>query len=160
MGPTPTSVAFTGHSMSDVRDPWNVARDAYLFAWLGGAVVAATGHVVFSRQEAARSRWGWSPGWQREVGIFNVVIAYVLLWTLRYGDDNVKAALTRAGIAFSAMTSGAHAHALVTESRGRAALHRGALGLNLAGLVTAAAVTRASDASHRPISRRESARPN
>ncbi len=55
-------------------------RPALLW-WLDFSITAGLAHSLAARRLAARSSWNYSPGWQREIALWNVGLTTAMLRT-------------------------------------------------------------------------------
>ena len=112
--------------------------DAYFVGWILGCVGAAVTHVFRNGEEAANSHWAHSPGWQREIGLFNLAIAIILVQVLVRRDDGSRRIMARTAVPLALMLGTNHVVALARGGAGSDQLHFFALGLNvLSGTVSA-----------------------
>ena len=102
----------------------------YLAGWLVGALGATATHLLRAETEAAESQWLSSPGWQREIGLFNLAIAFIIVQVLRRDDDDSRRMMARTGVFISVLLGANHVAALVGAD-GPTRLHWTAIGLNL-----------------------------
>jgi len=58
----------------------------YLRLLAGLTILSALGQLVLPAQIGAASAWGFSPGWQREIGFWNLAMYLVIARTLRADD--------------------------------------------------------------------------
>ena len=110
---------------------------AYLVAWVLGCLGAATSHLLLHHEEATSSQWTHSPGWQREIGLFNLALGFVLVQVLRGNDDDSRRMMARTGAFLALLLGTNHLAALVSASEGSTRIHWTALGVNVAsGIVS------------------------
>jgi hypothetical protein len=95
----------------------------YLTAWMIGSLGLAVSHLLFNKDEAAGARWGHSPGWQRDLGLFNVAIAFILAQTLRRGDEESKRTMVRTALVLYPMVGANHVSALRASAEGGTRVH-------------------------------------
>jgi hypothetical protein len=115
-------------------------RDFYLTAWAIGASAAAATHLLFAESEGDRAQWIASPGWQREIGIFNIAVALLNVQFLISGSEDGKRAMVRTAVPLALLLGANHVAALVNASSGPTQLHRGAILLNAASFTMAVTV--------------------
>jgi len=48
--------------------------------------LSALAQLFFPEQVGATSPWGVAPGWQREIGLWNVAMYVMIVRTIRHGD--------------------------------------------------------------------------
>jgi hypothetical protein len=122
--------------------------NAYLVAWTVGAVGAAGSHLLRNEEEAAASHWAASPGWQREIGLFNLAIAFILVQVLPRAEDVPRRMMLRTGVFLSVLLGANHVAALAAGGPGEQRIHWTAVALNLAN-GTASGVILAADRRQR-----------
>ena len=112
--------------------------DAYFVGWIVGCIGAAVAHLFRNEEEATNSNWAHSPGWQREIGLFNLAIAVILMQVLIRRDDDSRRIMARTAVLLALMLGTNHVVALARDGAGSDRLHVTALGLNvLSGTVSA-----------------------
>ena len=95
-------------------------------ALVGLALVgAAILQLVFTRYTGTRSVWGVSPGWQREIGLWNVAMLVVMNRAVR-SDVRVQRDVALALICLCILLGTNHLWAVVTD---------GAAQINLTGVI-------------------------
>jgi hypothetical protein len=62
------------------------ALRGYLRLLAGLTILSALGQLALPAQLAAASAWGFAPGWQREIGFWNLAMYIVIARTLRADD--------------------------------------------------------------------------
>lgn len=67
-----------------------------VFLWLSAAALALSGgeQILASRFVADGTSWGFAPGWQREIGFWNVGMMLVVIGALRAGDAQAARRIT------------------------------------------------------------------
>lgn len=105
----------------------------YLLLRIIGSIVAGAGQVALPRVAAESSKWGLNLGWQREVGLWNFALAFLIVLVLWRGNVSSKVDLTWALI-FLSVILGAN-HALELFGGGRMTLHLSAAIVNLGAVV-------------------------
>lgn len=116
--------------------------NAYHAAWIVGASVVATNHFFRAEAESASTRWAASGGWQRELGVFLLGLAFLNAQALRTGDSNTKRLLLRTALFLWPALTANHVAALAT-GEGPVSIHIGASVLNTAATAIALALLRA-----------------
>jgi hypothetical protein len=58
-----------------------------ILLWMAGFIVSAIIQLAVERPFAAQTIWGYTPGWQREIGLWNIGLILVLSGLLRSGID-------------------------------------------------------------------------
>ncbi len=76
---------------------------AFLRLWCVGSVLAAFAQLASTEHTAAGSAWGYAPGWQREIGFWNIALVALLVAILRRGSTELHVAATRALVLLSAL---------------------------------------------------------
>ena len=71
------------------------------------------------RQTAAASVWGFAPGWQREIGFFDLAMALIGFFAIRTGDLRCQRCLTLAIVVLTTLVGTNH---LVTILSGKTSL--------------------------------------
>ncbi len=122
--------------------------DAYLLGWILGCAGAAVSHVLLSSDESSASHWTYSPGWQREIGFFNIAIASVLLQVLLRRDDDSRRMMARTALVLGPLLGTNHVVALLQGGPGGDRIHWTAIGLNVLS-VTVSGILLASDRRER-----------
>jgi KinB signaling pathway activation protein len=69
--------------------------DLALAAWLVACAAAGLAQVLASRRLGQRSAWGISPGWQREIGLWNLALCVGISCALLSGDVVAKVVMAR-----------------------------------------------------------------
>ena len=73
----------------------------FLRIWLFGSICAAVAQLAFQQWGAAGTHWGYTPGWQREIGFWNLGLDLIILQTLLKGNYISKIHITRALVLLS-----------------------------------------------------------
>ena len=95
-------------------------------------------HTLKPELPARASNWGLSPGWQREIGLWNVGMLVVIVAVLWNGDPNGIRAAVMGVVALTALLGTNHVFAMLADRRGW--VHRVAAIMNYAGGVAGSAV--------------------
>ena len=82
--------------------------DVFLLALTVGAIVAAYWQLGDQRWLARGTHWGYAPGWQREIGLWNIAIAALLLQVRLCGDVATKRLVVRTGVLLLVMLGTNH----------------------------------------------------
>jgi len=91
------------------------------WAFVGGAVL----QLLLTRYTGTRSVWGISPGWQREIGLWNVAMLVVVNRAVR-SDVRVQRDVALALVCLTILLGTNHLWALVTD---------GVAQINLTGVI-------------------------
>jgi hypothetical protein len=81
----------------------------YLLSWCIGCVVCAIVQIAFQESAALGSNWGLTPGWQREIGFWNIGLTAILLPVAISGTLSQATAATRALVLLSFLFGVNHA---------------------------------------------------
>jgi hypothetical protein len=130
--------------MAAMVEPVRRWTDRYLIAWTIGSLGALAAHLLRNVEEAETSRWLHSPGWQREIGLFNLALAVILFQVVRQQNDDMRRVVMRAALVLAPSLAANHLSALLSDSNGPIRLHVGALVLNALN-ITAATMLLAAD---------------
>src|SRR5918992_3880387 len=104
------------------------AVNAYLVVRLIGSIVAGIGQAFLPEIAARSSSWGSSPGWQREVGLWNLGVAFVIVLALARWNAPSRVDLTWGLVALAVLLGVNHGLEVL---RGHAdTLHVSALAVN------------------------------
>lgn len=96
-------------------------------------------------EAAAASVWGFAPGWQREIGFFNLAVALIALSALRIDDLRSQRSVALAIVVLTTLVGTNH---LATVLSGRTSwLHNVFTGVNYAGVALGCAALFASRSS-------------
>jgi KinB signaling pathway activation protein len=82
---------------------------AFLGLWCLGAAYASFAQLALQELGAQGSNWGYTPGWQREIGFWNIGLIAVLIPILRRGTADIQLASIRALVLLSALFGTNHA---------------------------------------------------
>ena len=93
------------------------AINVLLAAWSIAALAAAVSHFLMPAWTAAGTVWPASPGWQREIAYFDVLLAAVFLAVARSKDVQLKRAATLAIVALSIALGAHHLAGWLVEPR-------------------------------------------
>jgi hypothetical protein len=89
--------------------------NVFLVALTVGAIVAACWQVGDQRWLARGTHWGYAPGWQREIGLWNIAIAALLLQVTLWGDVATKRLVVRTGVLLLVMLGRNHVVSLARQ---------------------------------------------
>ena len=81
---------------------WYLRVAFWAFALSGLAQVFAT------RGTAAASVWGFAPGWQREIGFFDLALALLAFYAIRSDDRRLQRALVLTFVVLTALVGSNH----------------------------------------------------
>jgi hypothetical protein len=98
--------------MSDRERSWqSVERYTrwFLAIWIAGAGYASFAQLALQELGARGSNWGYTPGWQREIGFWNIGLIALLIPILRSGTLSIRIAAVRALVLLSALFGTNHA---------------------------------------------------
>ncbi len=73
----------------------------FLRIWALGSSWAALAQLGFQQLGAAGTHWGYTPGWQREIGFWNLGLILIILQALFKGTYNAKLQITKALVLLS-----------------------------------------------------------
>ncbi|MGP8214292.1 MAG: hypothetical protein ACLQQ4_01880 [Bacteroidia bacterium] len=80
----------------------------FLGIWAFGSFYAAIAQLVFQQTGAAGTHWGYTPGWQREIGFWNLGLILIILQVLFRGNYTSKIQVTRALVLLSFLFGANH----------------------------------------------------
>src|SRR5438874_1483584 len=81
---------------------------AYLSAAVWVCLFGFAAHVLAPAVSAAVSVWGFAPGWQHEIGFFNLAMAMIAFSALRIGDLRCERAVSLALVVLTATVGTNH----------------------------------------------------
>ena len=90
---------------------------AFIGLWIFGAAYAGIAQLLFQETGARYSVWGYTPGWQREIGFWNIGLIAILVPIWRRGTQDIRGAAVRALVLLSALFGTNHAVALFRDGR-------------------------------------------
>ncbi len=109
---------------------WYLRATAWVFAFSSFAQVFAP------RRTAATSVWGFAPGWQREIGFFDLTMALIAVLAIRTDDLRFQRSVTLAIVVLTALVGTNH---LVTILSGETSpLHEVFTAVNYGGVAVGA----------------------
>ena len=73
----------------------------FLRVWAFGSIYAAVAQLAFQKLGADGTHWGYTPGWQREIGFWNLGLVLIIIQSLFKGTYNSKVQITRALVVLS-----------------------------------------------------------
>src|SRR5215475_8216736 len=76
-------------------------------------VISAFGQLALPARVAAASAWGYAPGWQREIGFWNVAMSLVIIQTLRSKQPVACRTVTVALVVLQFLAATNHAAAAI-----------------------------------------------
>jgi hypothetical protein len=82
---------------------------AFIWLWIAGAAYAAFAQLFLARLGARGSVWGYTPGWQREIGFWNVGLIALLVAVVRIADQRLLRAAVGALVLLSLLFGTNHA---------------------------------------------------
>jgi hypothetical protein len=91
--------------------------DDFLVLWMLGASVAAVGQFFVQKRGGSRTNWGYSPGWQREIGFWNLGMITIAAQILLRADDDAKRYLARGLVLLSFLFGTNHAREVLRGGR-------------------------------------------
>jgi hypothetical protein len=82
---------------------------AFIGLWCVGAAYASFAQLALQELGARGSSWGYTPGWQREIGFWNIGLIAILIPILRRGTAELQLSAIRALVLLSALFGTNHA---------------------------------------------------
>jgi hypothetical protein len=73
----------------------------FLRIWALGSSWAALAQLAFQQLGAAGTHWGYTPGWQHEIGFWNLGLILIILQALFKGTYNARLQITKALVLLS-----------------------------------------------------------
>jgi hypothetical protein len=67
-----------------------ILPNIFLMTWSVAALGATIAHVFFTERVANASVWGLAPGWQREIGFFDLILASTAIYSVMRQDSVLK----------------------------------------------------------------------
>lgn len=88
----------------------------FLFLWLVGSLGASLLHFFFPEIISNSSSWSASPGWQREIALWNVGIMLAILYAFMKGEEKFIRFMVMVLMFISFFLGTHHAVALLTQA--------------------------------------------
>jgi hypothetical protein len=99
-------------------------------------MLAAIGHLAFPMRVGFASAWGFSPGWQREIGFWDLAMFIIIVRTLRLNDLSGGRTVAIGLVVLQILAGVNHMLAHSTLNLVLAVLNIFCIGLGIAALVT------------------------
>lgn len=64
--------------------------NTFLILWSLAGLGATCAHLFFTQRVAEASVWGTAPGWQREIGFFDLMLAGTAIYAVLRNDRTLK----------------------------------------------------------------------
>lgn len=106
--------------------------NSFLTLWLLGSLVSAIIQLAFPERFAGGANWGHAPGWQREIGFWNVGMAALISQVIRRGSVNAKVAVAGALVLLSVFLGTNHAAEVI---QGQKDFHFLGMAVNYIGVI-------------------------
>lgn len=104
----------------------------YLATWCAGSFGAFAWQLFFPRLAERRSVWGYAPGWQRELALWNAPLDVGIVATLLKDRADQARALGSFLVLLASLLGLNHLHAALREAGRTASVHRLGAAVNLA----------------------------
>jgi hypothetical protein len=104
----------------------------FLWLWIAGAAYASFAQLALQESAARNSSWGYTPGWQREIGFWNIGLIAILAPIALNGSPEIRITTVRGLVLLSALFGTNHAFEV---ARGGGLSHIGGMVENLAAVV-------------------------
>jgi KinB signaling pathway activation protein len=114
-------------SRSSLALRWYLRAAFWVFA------ISSLGQLLAQRETAATSVWGFAPGWQREIGFFDLTFALLAFSATRTDDLAFQRQLVLAIVILTVLVGTNHLFTVLSGRTG--ALHGVFLGVNYALVV-------------------------
>ena len=106
----------------------SLALKWYLRAAFWAFAISSLGQLFAERETAAASVWGFAPGWQREIGFFDLTIALLAFSATRTDDLRFQRHLVLAIVILTLLVGTNHLFTVLSGTTG--ALHEVFVGVN------------------------------
>jgi KinB signaling pathway activation protein len=87
----------------------------YLAAVFWVLISSGLGQLFMPREVAAGSVWGFAPGWQREIGIFDLALGLIVLRALKAGEPRFRRNVALAIVVLTTLIGTNHLVAVLSE---------------------------------------------
>jgi cell division protein FtsW (lipid II flippase) len=89
----------------------------YLAVAVWVLAISALGQITLPRRIASGSVWGFAPGWQREIGFFDIAMALIAFCALRANEPRFSRSVAIVFVILTALIGTNHLYAVASGSR-------------------------------------------
>jgi KinB signaling pathway activation protein len=97
----------------------------FLKIYCFGLIYACFAQLALQKLGADGSVWGYCPGWQREIGFWNIGLIVILIQVILWGDLTVKMYIARALVLLSLLFGTNHLVAVLETGNYKLYAHMG-----------------------------------